>query len=215
VDDDPVRAAWEASGSPVTIAPDGTGRCARCGTAGPVTRWRDVLSANFGDWDRLRWRDAGAFCPCCAWAFTCKPLRIRAHVIEPGRMEQVTPAGLLAVLSLPVSGSTLVVVPVAGKKHVAPWAPWGVVATDHEQLAWTADDAARLAVLAALRSAGFGEASLAEAAPRWPILRTLGADDRAAVIAAWPGLLPWRQRPSYLAVACRATRKPKEDDAGA
>jgi hypothetical protein len=214
---DPVRDAWEAAGCPEAVPADAGGQCARCGTAGPVTRWRDVLSANFGDWDRLRWRDSGAFCPACAWAFGHKPLRTRAHVIAPGRVTLAAPGDLLAALSAPVGMPLLVVVPVAGKKHIAPWAPYGVVATDHEQLRWTGADAGRLAVLARLRGAGFGEAALGEPAPRWMILRNLDPAGRADAVTAWAALAPWRDRPAYLAVACRATRTPKgqKEDAGA
>lgn len=208
--DDPVRDAWEAAGRPPVPCP-GAGQCARCGTAGPAAPWRGVLSGNFGDWDKLPFRQSGMFCEACAWALGHKPLRTRAHVIGPGRPGQAGPALLRAVLAGPVAGRLLVSVPVAGKKHIVPWAPYGVVVTDHEQLAWTAADCARLETLAALRALGFGEQALGEQAPPWPLLRRLDGAQRLAVMSGWPGLSPWRRRPSYLAVACRATRTPKDD----
>lgn len=212
---DPVRDAWEAAGRPSPEAPlKAAGQCARCGTAGDAARWQDVLSANFGDWDRLRWRQSGVLCAACAWAFGHKPFRLRAHVITPGSCEEAGPARLRESLSAPLPRTVLVLAPIGQQKHLLPYAPYGAVVTDHGHLEWTAADAERLAVLAGLRALGFGEAALAEAVPRWAILGKLPPGDRLDVMTLWPALAPWRERPACLDVACRATRAPKEDGNG-
>jgi hypothetical protein len=105
-----------------------------------------------------------------------------------------------------------VIIPVSRQKHVLPFAEWGRVRTDDDTIVWDADNVRRLAVFFDLRAAGFSESALSEPSPRWATLSRLDADRKRFVVTAWPLLDPWRTRPSCLAVAARATRKPKEDN---
>jgi hypothetical protein len=172
---------------------------------------RDVLSANFGDWDRMPWRATGLLCPACAWVFGGRPWRLYPHVVtaEPS-LERLAPARLHEVLAagaLPLTVAVSVPVGVRGR-HVAPWMTWGHVVSDHGPVLWTAVDADRLAHLRVLRGRGYGEGVLALPAPPWPLARK--DPDRADTLARWPEINPWRAYPPALDVALRATRRDKE-----
>jgi hypothetical protein len=208
VGDGASRAAWLAAGSP---GPAGTdGRCSCCGTAGPALAARDVLSANFGDWDRMPWRSTGQLCPACAWVFGTRAWRLYAHVVTARpALDRVAPSRLYALLAAgPLPPTVAVSVPVGGKRHVAPWMAWGQIVSDHGPVTWAAADAGRLAHLRVLRGRGYGETVLTLPAPPWPLLRR--DPDRADTMARWPEIDAWRAYPPALDVALRATRKDKE-----
>lgn len=185
--------------------------CLICGKPA-AERTLDVVSANWMDWDRCKYRSTGdGFCARHATEFRSKELRYRPHVDRgDGRWETLTPEMLGALLGEPIAAPVRVSVPVSRQIHVAPFAMPGRVATDRQSLAWTVADTERLAVLRDLRTRGFGEAALAEWAPRWVLLRRLDPADARLVSLLWPLLDEWRHRPVYLDVACRATRTTRE-----
>lgn len=195
-------AVWRHHGTPGVQTRPASGLCMLCGQPAAHDH-RDVLSANFGDWDRLAWRASGALCTPCAWGYQHRPLRTWPHD-ESGRLD---PRRLSAALA-GLGPTGYVCVPVGGKRHLAPYARPGLVSTDAGHLPWTGQDTTRLAVYTRLRAAGFGETALVERAPPWPLLTRV--PQRAAVLADWPLLDPWRHLPGYLDVAARATRTPKE-----
>ncbi|MDN5768901.1 MAG: hypothetical protein L0H79_17225 [Intrasporangium sp.] len=81
---------------------------------------------------------------------------------------------------------------------------------DDIQLPWTAIEALLLALVAHLRSQGFGTRMLSEPAPPFPVLRRLPASDWAGTMRAWSQLAPWRTTPSpWLDLALHITT-PKE-----
>ena len=115
-----------------------------------------------------------------------------------------------ALMRLPDNQWWTITVPISGQKHLIPWAQPGCVQTDNQSLAWTAADVERLGTYTALRALGFGEISLAEPAPRWPILTKLDRADQRWALLHWAQLDPWRKNADYLDVAARATRKEKK-----
>lgn len=216
-----VHAAWLAAGSPTPnwsgkakterSAPEmREGVCALTGESCLVVDIRHVLSDLFTTWDRLQFRNrpgAGLSLP-AVWAF-----RERAHLSQPhamtnGKWRMLMPSELLHALKmLPVRPDTVVCVPQSRQKHVVPFAELGTVRVDDETIEWKSSDVDRLATLARLRDFGFGEAALAEPAPRWPILLKLDTTQQSEVVNLWPSLNPWRKHSALLDIACRATRK--------
>lgn len=201
-------ALWDGAGRPeipgqgrgahTPPAPTRTVTCILCGATAIGCAIRDVTSGNFLDWDRCPHTGDG-FCRPCAWTLRHKPLRLTPHVVTATATHHD-----LTVLHDPLGHGVAVIVPVSRQKHVAPWARWGTVTTDNDQVTWTIEHAELLAVYAELRSLGFGETALTETEPRWQILSKL--DRRHDVIDLWHRLDPWRRRPACMDIAARATR---------
>lgn len=216
---------WERAGRPEpnwtgkaktlrAAPPTRDGICALTGVVGLVVDIRHVLSDLFTEWDRLPHRNhplAGISIP-AAWAFRLRVAMQWPHVcIGDGPLTQVDPEGLRdALVALPTHPQGIVCVPQSMQKHLLPFATPGTVRTDAETLTWTVADVERLRAVETLRGLGFGEAALAEPAPRWPTMSRLDPQARSTVLGLWRDLAPWRTHGAYLDVACRATRKPKE-----
>lgn len=207
-----LQALWEAAGKPEPEVPAaGRGHCALCGTTAACAPLRKVVSSNFTDWDVLRSRnldhDPGV-CTAASWVYRARPLRQRNTILHDGTLTVDAPPSMLyAILAVGQLGPhTAVCIPVGGKKHLWHRAAWASVTGDQGPHRWTDADAARLAVLAELRQAGFGEQAVLEPSPPWPLLQR--CTDRAHIVGLWPLLDPWRRhnRP-VLDMAIRATRK--------
>jgi len=218
-----LAAAWHAAGRPEpnwqgkavhprAAPPWRTGVCALTGVYGDVVDTRHVVSELFTGWDLLPHRGAAGagFGRVAAWAFRHRTAMQRPHALIRGQWAELSPAGLLAALMTLPADAGFVTVPVSGQKHLLPWAAPGALITDHGRLPWTTADVDRLAMYREVRAAGFGEAAIAEPAPRWPILTRLPHAGQRTLLAVWPELDPWRRVPPYLDVAARATRVPKE-----
>jgi hypothetical protein len=135
------------------------GVCAVTGASGPVWAAAGVVSDNFGDWDRCPYRHClpTGFSDPVAWAFRNPAFVWQAHVLDPTGLRQVGPPDLYATLSGPIGADRAVILPISGKKHVAPFAVWGAVNTDNDTVTWRGSDVVRLATVARLRALGFGE----------------------------------------------------------
>lgn len=204
---------WDHAGRPeITTGPRAnrrpatwtTGRCAICGHHGDIHPQREIVSDGFNDWYRCRHRHPNCgFCPACAWTLRHRPFRTHPHTAG-------TTGTLFEALSRPVTREVAVAVPISRQIHVAPFVEWGHVHTDRRALTWGPTEVERLHLVAHLRTLGFSEPALAEAAPRWLVMRRLDPDQRRDVLDAWARLEPWRVDPEPMAVAVRATRTPKE-----
>lgn len=167
----------------------------------------DVVSDLYSDWDR--WHGPGGACDWCVWAHRHRPLRSRAHLVDPDRCEARTlrPSDLRALLEGEWPPDGLLCVPFSRKKHVAPFARPGVVCVDDQHLTWTHRDAHLVAVVAELRALGAGEQMQLEREPPWPLVRRHGMRVRDV----WAHLDPWRRgSPAKHTVALLATRKDRD-----
>ena len=217
----PTITTWQAARSP---DPDWTGKartprpapptyagtCVLTGTHGPVVDTRHILSGMFTQWDRLPYRhapDAGMSIP-AAWAFRLRAAMQRPHATIDGTFREVDPPALFTALH-DLDHESIITVPQSRQKHLLPYAETGTVRVDDRSIAWTTYDKHRLGHLAALRALGFGETALTEPAPRWAVLAKHPTDLRLSIIDQWGLLDPWRDDPTYLHVACMATRTPK------
>lgn len=189
--------------------------CAQCGQPA-TTLAKDVVSTNFVDADLWRWRNHGdlpMLCTACAAAYKDRALRVWPHRLDMTTSDRtrLAPSELGALLDEPLTPTICVVVPIGGKKHLWHRAEGAHVVSDHIVHRWLRDDCDRLDAVRHLRQIGFGEAAMAEPAPRWAVMRNLSASQRSEVIDLWASTDRWRQqlRP-LLDVALRATRKDKE-----
>src|SRR5690606_16602595 len=138
--------------------------------------------------DRFRHRDLDpdglALGEAAAWAVRHRTAMQQPHATDTaGQLVEVDPETLRVALGrLAVDPTTWVLVPQSRQKHLLPWAEPGSVRIDDRSLPWGRRDMDRLGTLAALRQLGFGEAALAEPAPRWPILTRLDPDARKWVL---------------------------------
>jgi hypothetical protein len=207
--EDVLHTAWQAAGQPHPgVSLDTAGTCVRCLHPAVGARLGTVVSAKYGDWDRLPGRAAPGvviWCPPCAWGHRHLPLRTHPHLIEPGGCRQLTTGELRAALAGALPTRAAILVPQSRHKHLAPFATWGTVTTDDAALRWTSHDAALLDVAAELRAAGVPASALAHADPPVDVLARLDPAARAAALLRWPELDPWRRRPPWLQVAIRAT----------
>lgn len=219
-----VERCWQAAGRPdpnwagrsksATAAPRSRdGICALTGQVGTVVEPGAILSDLFTTWDRLPWRLApgAGLSFAAAWAFKERAHQMQPHGLIDGTWGPLDPPSLFAALSsLPHSTGDIITVPQSRQKHLVPFCVAGHVRVDDETLSWDVLDVKRLEMVARLRELGFGEAALAEPAPRWVVMARTAISDQSFVLAAWDALRPWRTHPAYLDVACRATRAPKE-----
>lgn len=206
---------WQGKAKRPITAPDPRpGVCALTGTNGPV--WPvGKVSTTLTIFDRLPYRDRDpkglALGPVGAWAFRHRIAMQQPHAIVNSTHQEVTCGDLYnALVSLANDPTALVSVPISRQKHVIPWAEWGCVGVDDEWIPWGAQDLDRLSTYRTLRQLGFSEPAFLEPAPRWVVLRKLDTAAKSWVLHHWPVLDPWRQHPSLLEVAARATRTPKE-----
>jgi hypothetical protein len=205
---DVLTTAWLAAGQPSILAASRDGTCARCGKPARLATIGKVVSKTFTAWDG--WADPGGqgVCHACAWAYRAPELRRLATCVtaSPRVITHPGPAAIAAALSEPLPPVVALVVPLRpGRKHLLPGARWGRVTTDDAQLSWTSADAGRLGALLRLRGSGFGSRMLARPAPDFAVLRRVLPDRRAAVLADWHELGPWRARPPWLSLALHVT----------
>lgn len=203
----PIVQAWVSAGCPsAENDPSIETTCGLCGTDGPGHPFKEAISDNFTAWEQLPFQaDSKGFCTACVWGFKTKDLRLRIHQLTP-EFRELSPSMLRELLSEALDYRVTIAVPIGRQKHVAPWAREGMIRTDNEDVAWTADDARRLDAVARLRTLGFGEQALTEHEPRWLLLKKLNNEERKEVMALWPMLKVWRSHPVMMEIAARATR---------
>lgn len=206
---DVLGAAWAAAGKPppTQLEHNGAGKCGRCGRLSELVATRGVVSRVFTAWDN--WHDlaANGVCHACAWGYRHPPLRTAVHLVTTApTFRPLMAAQLHAVLSSPLPPAMAVIVPLRpGRKHLIPEAGWGRVTVDDARLPWSAGDADRLAAMTRLRQHGCGPRMLAEAAPPFGVIRRADPHTRAAMLADWDRLAPWRRNRQWLDVGLRAT----------
>ena len=203
---DVVTAAWNAAGSPRSPATAAmSGVCARCATqASALTHLRAVVSPSFTAYDSWHAPARDGLCPPCAWSYTHRELRTRAHHVQAdGQLTPLTAAQVLSRLqSGPVTIGEAYTVPLRpGRKHLLPETRWASIRIDNATLSWTDADAGRLSTVGDLVGRGFKPTQLAAAAPPWRQLQPLSRTATLEVIDLWHQLDVWRDSPPWLALS--------------
>lgn len=197
---DPVEVAYRHHAPTEPAAVSTFGVCCRCGQTVPVQSMSSVVSAKFTGFDLLGAGDG--LCQGCAWAFSTPARRLVLSITATTATLLDTPS-LFDSLLRP-SGSSAIVVPLSGRKHVLPYAQWGTVRVDDINLTWQPSDVQRLRIVAELRLMGAPATSLPGSAPpaRW--LTSRHPTTWEAIDRQWRQLNPWRPTP-HLDLAIKAT----------
>lgn len=149
------------------------GNCQRRRSAAPAGK---ILTAQFGSWQDVAVDPTGGrwLCLPCAWSYRAADLRrMTTEVSVEGASERLDTAALRERLSKPLSPNHALIVPLGGKKIVAPRAQWGMLASDHAVLAWSARHSRTLKTIMHLRELGFNEAGLSEPSPPYVVMVAL------------------------------------------
>lgn len=195
-------------GKPVNF--DSEARCGNCRQATLVARAASVLTSQFGSWDDVvpdprggRW-----LCKACAWCYRATDLRRAPAVItqKPAAMSKPVNRTLRATLAGPIPSTTAVIIPLTGKRIVAPRARWGHVTTDFGPMIWRPPHHQMLTAVLRLRELGVGEKALADAAPPWGALRDLTSDEQEEARQLWGTLRAARDDKTLLPLLQRLGR---------
>lgn len=181
------------------VLPD-DGVCGCCGRTSAVVALRDTVSANFTGWDELS-RDADAVCLACAWAFTEPTVRTRPVLVDAGGAGLADWGQVAAVLASPLGPAQALTVPLRGRKHLLPTAPWGAVSSDGGVFTWWAREARLFVAVRDLTAAGVGEDVLLSGA----VPTTAVAAD-PELLDAWSLVREWRGAPQLKVCAHVARR---------
>lgn len=182
----PVDVAYQSLGKkhPAMHALDTPTRCVRCSQEGisqavPLDK---VASNKFTDWDKLASTSKNAhLCSSCAWAYAELSNRLTRLVITPEKVHFLESNEASAYLFNPEKWKGIsVVIPVSGKKHVLPYARWGVLSHDNGELPLTGTLLNQVASMWYLRSVGTSENAIKT---REMVL--LSTADPLMLLAAW------------------------------
>lgn len=162
--------------------------CGNCLSRKDVGKAHKILTSQFGSWDDVTQDPEGGrwLCLACASTYRAQDLRRRTSVIhQDGTLERPDLGGLRDVLSRPIPADVSVIIPLSGKKIIAPRAKWGQVVTDTCGLTWSARHKRLMGYGVALREMGFSEAALREESPPFVVLVDLPVEQHADVRHMW------------------------------
>lgn len=161
------------------------GNCLSRRKVGPAQR---ILTSQFGSWDDVVQDPEGGrwLCLPCASTYRATDLRRRTSIIhQDGTLDRPDLIALRAVLNRPIEPTTAIIVPLSGKKIIAPRATWGRLVTDTCTMQWTARHKRLLGYGVALREMGFSESALREESPPFVVLAELPVEEHARVRDMW------------------------------
>lgn len=162
--------------------------CGNCHQRRTTVPAHKILTSQFGTWEDITTATDGKrwLCLPCSWTYREASLRRQTTLITAeGTATRLNTTETRSVLSGPIANNTALVIPVSGKKIVAPKAQWGHIATDRGVLYWTPRHAKTLQAAAKLRDMGFTEASLKEPSPPFGIIAQKPLDQHAIIRNLW------------------------------
>lgn len=207
------EALYQARGKPDFDKParfETTRMCGNCLDRKVVAPASKVLTSQFGSWDNVAQdKDGGRWlCLPCATTYRATDLRRRTSIIkQDATLERPDLAALRVVLSGPIPADTAVIVPLSGKKIIAPNARWGMLVSDTGLLRWTGRHKRLMGCAVALREMGFPESSLREDSPAFPILASLPVEQHEEVRSMWREMKPIRDDKTILPLFLFLSRK--------
>lgn len=210
------EALYQSEGKPALDKP-GVPRegspCGSCGRSVPTLPASGVLTSRFGSWDDIAVdpKEGGRWlCVPCAWAYRSVPLRRQVTLVTvDGTVHRPTWQQVRDLLQKPLPLEQALIVPVSGKRIVAPRADWGKVTADCGPISWTVSHRALLNVAVFLRAAGFGEHHLAAQSPPFEVMVKIEPGRHAAIRRAWRAFDPARADKVMLPLFQRLTRESK------
>lgn len=166
------------------------GFCGACGRRREVAAAAEVFTSTFGSWGAITpdpLTGSRHVCLPCAWAYRAKELRHHPTIISCDGATYTHPSGseLRAALSRAIPSNVAILLPITGKKAVAPQGRWGMLTTDSGPLNWSRDLARHVRDLLWLKARKCSEPMLSEPAPPSGILDKLSPEDWTAMQEAW------------------------------
>lgn len=207
------EALYQGRGKPILdkggVAKLGQG-CGNCRRLVPTVPASSVLTSRFGSWDDISVAPDGtrSLCVPCAWAYRQVDLRRSVTLVtaEPS-VTHPDPAQVRSLLDTALASDVALIVPLSGKRIVAPRARWGCLTTDSGALVWSASHRRLLRLAMQLRAWGFREQGLDEPSPPFDTLVRIDPDLHQQVQRAWAGFEPARADKTMLGVYQRLTRE--------
>lgn len=192
--------------------PFNRGFCGRCRREVDVADAAGVLSSRFGSWDDIK-PDEGSkrrhLCLPCGWAYRDKSLQYHPTIIRQGATALNHPTGteLRRALSGPIAADVAIMLPVSGKKAVAPLAQWGQLTTDGGLVAWDRRRAQAVKRLMWLKGLGIPEMALCDPAPPSYALNRADAQQWEQLQQIWSDLKPVRADKALFPMLVKLTRE--------
>lgn len=188
------------------------GFCGRCQRDADVAEAVHVLSKRFGSWDDItpdRQSKRRYLCLPCGWAYRNKVLQFHPTILRQGDTAVRHPKGteLRAALSGPIPPDVAIMLPVSGKKAVAPLAQWGELTTDGGPTLWDRRRAQAVKQLMWLKGIGVPEMRLTEPAPPAYVLNDSDPQQWDQVQRAWRDLKTVRADKSLFPMLVKLTRE--------
>lgn len=192
--------------------PFNSGFCGRCHRESEVADAAGVLSSRFGSWgdivpdERSKRRH---LCLPCGWAYRDKQLQYHPTIIRYGDTTFQHPTGtaLRQALSGPIPGDVAIMLPVSGKKAVAPLAQWGQLTTDGGPTRWDRRRAQVVKQLMWLKSLGIPEMALTDPAPPVYALNRADPEQWGKLQQTWRDLQPARADKTTFPMLVKLTRE--------
>lgn len=194
---DPLHVAWEYLQD--ISENDSTSRrgiCARCKQTGYLTPLSAVISHNFTGWEGIN-PAADGMCQPCAWGFNQTILRTQPLYIDDQLARFASLHELSDLLTAPLPSNIALTVPIAGKKHLLPYAHWGRITSDAGTHVWGPHEATLMRDIIKLRLSGVTSVALAQTAP--PIKLLI---EQPGIHTTWAQLNQWRRTP-FLSIAIK------------
>lgn len=188
------------------------GICGSCLQRTTVAAAARILTSTFGSWDSITADPQTGLrhlCLPCAWAYRHKPLQHHPTIITRGATTYTHPTGeqLRNALAGPIPGDTAILLPITGKKAVAPRARWGRLTIDSGPIEWTRPLARATQHVIALKRLGFTEPMLTNPAPAPSIFDALDIDTWIRAQSTWEALDPIRRDKTLFPVALKLSRE--------
>lgn len=208
------EALYHASGKPPLgkTVPFDSGFCGRCHQQTTVAEASKVLTSRFGSWDDIDPDVRGKrryLCLPCGWAYREKQLQYHPTIIRRGEEALKHPTGteLRSALNGPIPSDTAILLPVSGKKAVAPLGQWGRLVTDGGPVEWNRQRAQAVAHLRELKAMGIVEMALSGLAPPAYVLDRVDAAQWEQVQKSWSVLRPFREDKALFPMLVKLTRE--------
>lgn len=207
------EAVYQAEGNPAFDKPVPfseihlCGNCRRRRSTAPAKK---VLTSQFGSWGDIQQDSTGGrwLCLPCAWTYRSPDLRRRSTVVHlDGTMNRPGIPALREILSAPIPADVAVIVPLSGKRIVAPRARWGQVVFDAGALQWRPRHKRLMHHATRLRELGFTETDLKADSPNHAVLTSLPVETHAEVRSMWREMHPLRDDKSLFPLFLLLSRK--------
>ena len=185
------EALYHAKGNPPLDKPVTFGGPHLCGSCRRITDTAPagkVLTSQFGSWDDVVQDPEGGrwLCLPCASVYRDPTYRRRTHVVKmDGTVKHLETTTLREYLRAPIPPDVSLIVPLSGKRIIAPRAKWGSLTTDTGTVHWMAAHKRAMEAGIALREWGFPESSLREGSPPHGIIMKMPFSEHGKVRETW------------------------------